>query len=204
VTGRFVIVDRYEICGGGIVREALEDKQAWVRDKVLVRDYKWEKSIIPFEMRAEKYNQKPTLIVITGQKNSGKKPFAKELEGRLFGDGKIVYFLGIGNVLYGVDADLKGIGNNRQEHMRRLAEVANILLDAGVILIITAIELTQDDLEIMKTIVDQERIEVVWLGEDVTTDIAYDLIIPDPANLDEAVGTVKNLLRERGIIFKPW
>lgn len=204
LTGRFVIVDKYEICGGGIVREALEDKQAWVRDKVLVRDYKWEKSIIPFEMRAEKYNQKPALIVITGQKNSGKKPFAKELEGRLFGDGKIVYFLGIGNVLYGVDADIKGTENNRQEHMRRLAEVANILLDAGVILIITAIELTQDDLEIMKTIVDQERIEVVWLGEDVTTDIAYDLIVPDPTNLDEAVGTVKNLLRERGIIFKPW
>jgi bifunctional enzyme CysN/CysC len=204
VTGRFVIVDKYEICGGGIVREALEDKQAWVRDKVLVRDYKWEKSIISFEMRAEKYNQKPTLIIITGQRNAGKKPLAKEIEGRLFADGKIVYFLGIGNILYGVDADIKGTGNSREEHIRRLAEVANILLDAGVILIVTAIELTQDDLEIIKTIIEQERIEVVWLGEDVTTDIAYDLIIPDPKNLGEAVDTVKNLLRERGIIFKPW
>ena len=204
LTGRFVIVDNYEICGGGIIREALEDKQTWIRDKVFIRDYKWEKSTISFEMRAERYNQKSTLVIITGQKNSGKKPLAKALEGRLFSEGKIVYFLGIGNVLYGLDADIKNVGNssNRGEHIRRLSEVANILLDSGVILIVTAIELTQDDLEVIKTIIDSERIEVVWSGEKVSTDILCDLIIPDPWNVEESVDMMKNLLRERGIIFR--
>ena len=204
LTSRFVIVDGYEICGGGIVRQALEDKEAWVRDKVLLRNYKWEKSVISLEARAEKYNQKPSLIVITGKRHAGKKPIAKGLEGRLFTDGKIVYFLGIGNILYGVDADIKSKGNNREEHIRRLAEVANILLDAGCILIITAIEITQNDLEIMKTVVNPERIEVVWVGEDVTTDIVYDLIIPHPQNVEDAVDRIKDMLQERGIIFKPW
>jgi bifunctional enzyme CysN/CysC len=204
LTGRFVIVDNYEICGGGIIREALEDKQAWVRTKVLERDYKWEKSGISLEMRAEKYNQKPTLIIITGQRNSGKKPVAKALEGKLFSDGRIIYFLGIGNVLYGIDADIKGTGNKREEHIRRLSEVANLLLDAGVIVVATAIELTGDDLEIIKTVVDPERIEVVWTGEPVTTDIPHDLIIPDPGNVEEAVGLMKNMLQERGVIFRPW
>ncbi len=204
LTSRFVIVDGYEICGGGIVRQALEDKQAWVRDKVFLRNYKWEKSVISLEARAEKYNQKPSLIVITGKRNAGKKPIAKGLEWRLFTDGKIVYFLGIGNILYGVDADIKSRGNNREEHIRRLAEVANILLDAGCILIITAIELTQNDLEIMKTVVNPEHIEVVWVGEDVTTDIAYDLVISLPQNVDDAVDRIKGILQERGIIFKPF
>lgn len=204
LTGRFVIVDNYEICGGGIIREALEDKQAWVRTKVFERDYKWEKSTISHEMRAEKYNQKPTLIIITGQKNSGKKPVAKALEGKLFSDGKIVYFLGIGNVLYGIDADIKGSGNKREEHIRRLSEVANLLLDAGVIVVATAIEITRDDLEIIKTVIEPELIEVVWVGEPVTTDIPYNLAIQDPRSLDEAVDTLKNMLQERGIIFKPW
>jgi len=203
-TGRFVVVDGYEISGGGIVREALEDRQTWVRDKVLVRDYKWEKSVISMEARAEKYNQKPSLIVITGKRDVGKKPIAKGLEGRLFADGKIVYFLGIGNVLYGDDADIKDTDSHREEHIRRLAEVANILLDAGCILIITAIELTQDDLEIMKTVVHPERIEVIWIGEDVTTDISFDLMVSHPENVDEAVNQIKNVLQERGIIFKPW
>jgi bifunctional enzyme CysN/CysC len=204
LTGRFVIVDNYEICGGGIIREELEDKQTWVRDKVFVRDYKWEKSTISFEMRAERYNQKSTLIIITGLKNSGKKPIAKALEGKLFSDGRIVYFLGIGNVLYGLDADIKYGSNNREEHIRRLSEVANILLDAGVILIVTAIGLSQDDLETIKTIINPERIEVVWVGDDVSTNISCDLIIPDPKNVEESADIIKDMLRERGIIFKAW
>ncbi|RMG24157.1 MAG: adenylyl-sulfate kinase, partial [Methanobacteriota archaeon] len=40
---RFVLVDDYEISGGGIIVEALEDRQHWVRDIVFMRNYKWEK-----------------------------------------------------------------------------------------------------------------------------------------------------------------
>jgi bifunctional enzyme CysN/CysC len=186
------------------VRENLEDKEGWVRDKVFLRNYNWEKSTISPEERAEKYNQKPSLILVTGKKDVGKKPIARGLEGRLFTEGKIVYFLGIGNILYGLDADIKGGENHREEHIRRLAEAANILLDAGCIQIITAIELTQDDLEIVKTVVTPERIEVVWVGGEVTTDIAYDLIIPDPHSVDAAVDRIKGMLQEKGIILKAW
>ena len=47
------------------------------------------------------------LVLVTGEHESDRKGVAKALEGKLFEDGKVVYFLGIGNVLYGVDADLK-------------------------------------------------------------------------------------------------
>lgn len=203
-TSRFVIIDNYEIWGGGIIREAIEDRQAKLRDMVFLRDYKWEKSNISFENRAEKYSQKSTLILITGDKESDKKTIAKDLEAKLFADGKIVYFLGIGNVLYGVDADIRKNGGNREEHIRRLAEVANIMLDAGVILIVTAIDLTQDDLEILKTSINPDRIETIWTGDEVTTDIAYDLLIHDEEETDMAVDRIKSMLHERGIIFKPW
>jgi len=203
-TSRFVIVDNYEIRGGGIIAESMEDKQAWLRNTVRLRNYKWEKSIIAPEKRAEKYNQKSTLILITGPKNVGKKAIAKRLEDRLFEDGKIVYFLGIGNVLYGIDADIKGKEDKRQEHMRRLSEVVNILIDAGIILIVTAIDLNQEDLEIVKTIVNTDKIETIWIGENVTTDIAYDFRIHEPKNIEESVEEVKSLLQDKGIIFNPW
>ena len=99
-TNRFVIVDDYEITGGGIIAEALDDEQNWIREKVYLRDRKWEKGKITTMRRAEKYNQKATLMIFTGEKGVGRKTIAKELEARLFNDGKIVYFLGIGNVLY--------------------------------------------------------------------------------------------------------
>jgi bifunctional enzyme CysN/CysC len=201
-TGRFVIVDGYEICGGGIIRKDLEDSQSWVRDKVLLRDIKWEQSIIPQEQRVERYRQRSSLILITGEKDSGKKPVAKRLEAELFAGGKLAYFLGIGNVLYGVDADIKGKNNHRQEHLRRLAEVAHLMLDAGLILIVTAIELTREDLELIMTTIETDKIEIVWIGEKVTTDIPVDLNIPSAEDHDAAAQRIMTMLREKGILLR--
>ena len=202
-TSRFVIVDDYEIRGGGIVREALSDRQASVRDRVMLRNYKWEPSIIQAERRAEKYNQKAALILVTGEHEHDRKGVAKALEGRLFDDGKVVYFLGIGNVLYGVDADIERKQENRLEHMRRLAEVANLMLDAGIILVVAAAELTQDDLEVIKTAVQPDWIETIWAGDSITTDLSVDLHLPGGA-VPEAVDRLKVHLQEKGIIFRPW
>jgi bifunctional enzyme CysN/CysC len=202
-TGRFVIVDGYEICGGGIIRKDLEDSQSWVRDKVLLRDIKWEQSMIPEEQRVEKFRQKATLILITGEKDSGKKPIAKRLEAELFADGKMVYFLGIGNVLYGVDADIQGKDDYRQEHLRRLAEVAHLLLEAGLILIVTAIELTQEDLELIQTTIHTDKIETIWVGEEVTTNISYDLRISAIESHEAAIHKIMAMLQEKGILLEP-
>ena len=202
-TSRFVIVDDFEIRGGGIVREALPDRQASVRDRVLLRNYKWEPSIIQPERRAEKYNQKAALILVTGEDENDRKGVAKALEGKLFDDGKVVYFLGIGSVLYGVDADIERKPENRLEHMRRLAEVANLMLDAGMILVVAAAELTQDDLEVIKTAVQPDWIETIWAGDTITTDLAVDLHLPGGA-IPESVDQLKAHLQDKGIIFRPW
>ena len=202
-TSRFVIVDDFEIRGGGIVQEALPDRQASVRNQVQLRNYKWEPSIIQPEHRAEKYNQKAALILVTGSNETERKGVAKALEGKLFEDGKVVYFLGIGNVLYGVDADIERKQVNRLEHMRRLAEVANLMLDAGIILIVAAAELTQDDLEVIKTAVQPDLIETVWAGDNITTDLAFDLHLPR-GPVAESVDRLKAHIQDKGIIFRPW
>jgi len=202
-TSRFVIVDDFEIRGGGIVREALPDRQASMRDQVLLRNYKWEPSVIQPERRAEKYNQKAALILVTGENENDRKGVAKAIENKLFEDGKVVYFVGIGSVLYGVDADIARKPENRLEHMRRLAEVANLMLDAGMILVVAAAELTQDDLEVIKTAVQPDWIETIWAGDTITTDLAVDLQLPGGA-VPEAVDRLKAHLQDKGIIFRPW
>jgi bifunctional enzyme CysN/CysC len=192
-TSRFVLVDDFDIRGGGIVREALPDKQAWVRDKVLLRNFKWEPSFIPTELRAERYGQGRALLLLTGPREADRKRLAKELELRMFNEGRVVYFLGMGNMVYGVDADLDRRGN-RAEHMRRLAEVANIMLDAGVILLVSAQELGAEDVDLIKASVGAELVTAVWLGDAVTTDLRPDLVISEREALPDAVERLRGLL----------
>jgi bifunctional enzyme CysN/CysC len=203
-TGRFVIVDDYEIRGGGIIREALEDEQQQMRQQIIQRNLNWASSAISREKRWERYNQKAVLILVTGHRNVGKKTLARAIEQYLFAEGKLVYFMGIANVLYGVDADIKKPGNDqshRPEHLRRLAEVANLLLDAGIILVVTAIGLTSKELDIITNVVDNDLIEVIWLG-DQPSDVNA-MYVPSLDQLDLTLDKIKTLLQDRGIIFKP-
>ena len=199
-TGRFVIVDQYEIRGGGIIREALEDKQGPHRNEVLRRDYKWEMSTIPAQERAARFHQKPAMIIITGEKDSGKKPLARALEAELLSRGYFAYFLGIANILYGVDADIKGLSDKRAEHIRRLGEIAHILLDAGFILVVTAIELTSDDLATIQTAAQPDSVMTIWVGDERTTDIPIDASFSSKDAIIEGVDRVWTMMREKGII----
>jgi len=203
-TSRFVIVDNYQICGGGIILEDLPDEEKWARDLTLVRDRKWIKSLLTAEERADHYNQRAALVLITGERGMGRKRIANQLEASLFNSGKFVYFLGIGSVIYGVDADLQEKDPEvfHQEHIRRLAEVVHILLDTGLILIVTAIELKQGDLELIKTVIAEDTVQVVWVGDTVTTDLEYDLKVPGGNEIEKSVARIKELMQERGIIFK--
>lgn len=211
-TSRFVIVDKYEIAGGGIITDVVDDEHSDSRRKILLRNYKWEQSHISMARRAEKYNQKPHLVLITGKASVGKKEIAKALESRLFDDGRIVYYLGIGSVLYGVGHDLKvkdgkvleSEATNREEHIRRLGEVANILLDAGAILIATAGGLTQSDLELLKLAVDEDSITTVWVGDQKDTDVSIDMLLSENEPKESAALQIKSKLQSKGIIFKPW
>ncbi|MCD4752659.1 MAG: GTP-binding protein [Anaerolineaceae bacterium] len=204
-TSRFVIVDDYEIRGGGIVLEALPDEDQKIREAVFVRERKWIDSAVSMVQRAERYNQRASLIIITGKKTSRRKEIAHQLETSLFKTGKMVYFLGIGSVIYGVDADLQIFQpvKKPQEHMRRLAEIAHIFMDAGLILIVSASEVNQADINIVRSTVGHDRVEVVWCGDELTTDLSPDLQIDDAEDLGYAVTKIKGILQEHGIIFRP-
>lgn len=177
-TGRFVIVDGYEIRGGGIVREVLPDDQSLARERVALRNYKWETSFIAPERREERFGQRATLVLVTGPTSVDRKGVGKALEAALFGEGRNAYFLGMGSVVYGVDADLDRDDAVRQEHVRRLAEVAHILLDAGTLLIASAADLRGDEVDLIMTSIGTERTVTVWLGTDPPADFTPAIILP--------------------------
>lgn len=202
-TSRFVIVDNYETAGGGIITEALEDEESEIRSSAMLRNYKWETGEISLESRIEHYAQRPELIVLTGEKNTGKKDLAKALEKSLLDSGRYVYYMGIVSYLYGVGADTKSGGEeDHKEQIRRFAEVANLMLDAGMILIITATRLTESDRKIMKAVI-QKEMDIFWIGDEVSTDIKMDMKLKDSEyDYEKNIRKIRTLLKDKGILFR--
>ncbi len=88
------------------------------------------------------------------------------------------------------------------EHFRRLAEVANLMLDAGMILIVSAREVSDADLDILKAnLMDRaERIITIWAGDDLPVNLTPHLQI-SANEMSKGVGLVKQYLRRQGYIF---
>ena len=202
-TGRFVLVNDYDIRGGGIIQAALPDRETSSRRKVFGRQAKWTTSYLSPERRADRYGQRAALVLVTGEASTERKDLARELEEQLFDDGRCVYFLAMGNVLYGLDADLPRGADERAEHLRRLAEIANLLLDAGLILIVSASELTAEDLEALETGVSSELIHTVWVGDRVTTNLEGAAVVTDAEREAHGAAALKRVLEDRQVLAAP-
>ena len=205
-SSRFVIVDGYEISGGGIITAssgAKTDEPSTAQSLAMRRNVKWETSTITPETRALRYGQRPGVVIITGPRDIGKKDIAKMLEAELWSEGRQVYFLGIGNLLYGIAGEIKTEGEipARYEHMRRLGEVANIMTDAGTLLIVTAADLGAKDIDVLSAAFEREHIHTVWLGDEVTADIEPEMHISDASDRQLTVARIKSFMIEKGLIF---
>ncbi len=196
-TGRFVIVDEYDIAGGGLIVEAVKDAQSDVREQVLNREMNWDFSIVDPRERAARYSHQPKMILLTGAVGVDKKIIAKNVEKTLFEKGCKTYFLGIGNLLRGLDVDLHK--EARREHVRRLAEVAHIMMDAGLIVLATASNMNDEELKLLQEVTLRESVLVVNVGKNKFVDAILDLDLPDPAKVDENARQVLELLEKSGI-----
>lgn len=88
-TSRFVIVDNYEIAGGGIITEALEDEESDIRSSAMLRNYKWETGEISLESRIEHYAQSTRTYRADWRKEYWQKGSGKGIGKKPFGQWQI-------------------------------------------------------------------------------------------------------------------
>jgi adenylylsulfate kinase len=93
------------------------------------------KSKITQENRVISFGQIPKLIWFTGLSGSGKSTIAVQLESALFDKGYKTYLLDGDNIRGGLNRDLDFTDQGRIENIRRIAEVANLMIDSGIIVL---------------------------------------------------------------------
>lgn len=202
-TGRFVIVDNYEISGGGIILAPVHDDQSSTLNKyVKKREYEWERSHITPDARAFKYEHKSALIVITGQIDTGKQRIAKALEEELFKLGKFTYFLGISNRLSVSREEIKDKVLTKFEHIQHLGELSHLLTDAGLILITSITDIDGYELEVLKTLNQPNKTLVINVGENRFSEGQVDLNLKENEESHSAVSKIVDLLI-RSVVLDP-
>jgi len=116
---------------------------------------------ITYQQRLNMMMQKPCLILLTGLSGSGKSTLAQGLEHHLFKKGYKTFILDGDNVRHGLNKDLGFSADDRKENLRRVGEVAKLMLDAGLIVISAFISPYEEDRMTTKKIIkDYQFIEV--------------------------------------------
>ncbi len=121
-------------------------------------------SKITYEQRKKAMMQEPRLIWLTGLSGSGKTTLALRLEHYLFCKGFKVFMLDGDNVRTGLCKDLGFCEEDRKENLRRVGEVARLMLDAGLMVISAFISPYEEDRQAIKAIVGEQRFIEVYVN----------------------------------------
>jgi adenylylsulfate kinase len=121
------------------------------------------RSKISFEQRKAQFMQEPRLVWFTGLSGSGKTTLALHLEHYLFNHGYKIYLLDGDNLRNGLNKDLGFTKIDRKENMRRVGEVAKIMLDAGLIVLCAFISPYEEERNFVKELIGETRFSEVFL-----------------------------------------
>ncbi len=154
-TGSFILVDRSTLntVAAGMVNHVLRRSEN-------VSEHRYE---IDSLARATQKNQRAKVIWLTGLSGSGKSTIANELEKRLFASGMHSYVLDGDNLRLGINKDLGFTRADRAENVRRVAEIAHLMSDAGLVVIVALVSPFAADRDSARDVFEKGRFAEVWV-----------------------------------------
>jgi bifunctional enzyme CysN/CysC len=154
-TGSFILVDRVTLntVAAGMVIHALRRSEN-------VTEHRYE---IDALTRAAQKNQSSKVIWLTGLSGSGKSTIANELEKQLFANGLHSYVLDGDNLRHGINKDLGFTKADRAENVRRVAHIAQLMSDAGLIVIVALISPFSTDRDSARALFEPGKFLEVWV-----------------------------------------
>jgi bifunctional enzyme CysN/CysC len=197
-TGRFVIVDGYDVAGGGIVISSVADDLRDLRAEARTRDFNWVAGGVTPEDRMQRHGHRSALVMFVGKAGAGKHRYARALEKALFDGGRAAYMLDGQNVLLGVDNDL-WVDAAKSELVRRFGEVVHLLLNAGHLVVSTTNAIGLGDATAVQALIPDAPMLLVEIDPDDASTQACDLRFRGTESEAEVIAKISELLERRQI-----
>jgi bifunctional enzyme CysN/CysC len=197
-TGRFVIVDEYDVVGGGIILDTVHDALSEARETAKRRDFEWVRGEVDAAERETRFGHRPALVLFTGDAGVGKALIARDLERTLFKGGATCYLLDARNVF--LSADREAAGLDKDELVRRYGEVAHLFMDAGHVVVSTSNTFGLADHKVIQSLVGlSAKVITIHVGGGAQT--GADLSLRAGVRPDEAVHEIGQLLRREHVLL---
>ena len=116
------------------------------------------------ELREKMNGHKGQVLWLTGLSGSGKSTIANALEKQLFAEGKKTYVLDGDNIRHGLNKDLGFTDKDRVENIRRVAEVAKLMCDAGLIVITAFISPFRAEREMARSLFQSGEYKEIFIS----------------------------------------
>ena len=146
-TGAFVLIDKLSntTVGAGVIDFALRRAS----------NISWHAMKVDKTARASLNEQAPCVLWFTGLSGAGKSTIADRLEQRLHALGRRTYLLDGDNVRHGLNKDLGFTDQDRVENIRRVGEVARLMVDAGLIVLVSFISPFRSERRMVRNLMNE-------------------------------------------------
>ena len=134
----------------------------------------WQALDVSKRARAGLSHQKPCVLWFTGLSGAGKSTIANLVEKQLHADGRQTYLLDGDNVRHGLNKDLGFTDQDRVENIRRVAEVARLMVDAGLIVLVSFISPFRAERRMARSLVEAGEFFEVFVDTALTVAEARD------------------------------
>ena len=139
-----------------------EENKSDISKNIIAHNYQ-----VAREDRRQKNQHNSFLIWFTGLSGSGKSTIANLVEQKLFEQGIKTYTLDGDNIRKGINNDLTFSPEDRTENIRRIAEIANLMIDAGLVVLAAFVSPYKKDRENVKNIVKNSNFVEVFVNTSV-------------------------------------
>jgi len=123
----------------------------------------WHMHHVTKDDRAKQKQQRPCILWFTGLSGSGKSTIASAVEQKLFELGHHTYLLDGDNVRHGLNKDLSFTNEDRVENIRRIGELSNLMVDAGLLVMTAFISPFRSDRRMVRNLVQSHEFIEVYM-----------------------------------------